>query len=88
MTTTWNKIKRWFWRKGIIKCNHDWVPAREFYKEYDGKDYEFLDPTPMKYYPGHQAAAYVCKKCYDSCVMIEEIETRKQLGGVTNDLRV
>ena len=88
MIIMWNKIKRWFWRKGIIKCKHDWVPAREFYKWYNGHDCEFLEPTPMKYHPGYQAAPYVCKKCYDSCVMIEEIETGKQMGGATNDLRV
>ena len=84
----WNRIKRWFWRKGIIKCKHDWIPAREFYKEYSGEDYDFLDPSPMKYHPGYQAVPYVCKKCYDRCIMIEEIETGKQLGGVTDDLRL
>ena len=40
------------------------------------------------YHPGYQAAPYVCKKCYDSCVMIEEIKTGQQLGGTTNDLRL
>ena len=84
----WSKAKRWLYRHGIIKCKHEWIPAREFYKDYNGQDCEYLEPTPMKYHSGYQASPYVCKKCYDSCVMIEEIETGKQLGGVTNDLRV
>lgn len=70
----WNKIKRWFWRKGIIKCKHDWVQAREFYKWYDGKDYDYLEPTPMKYHPGYQSNVYVCRKCYDYITTIEKIE--------------
>ena len=84
----WNKIYRWLYWHRIIKCKHDWVPARQFYQEYEGKDYEFLEPSPMKYHPEYQSAPYICRKCHDSCVMIEEIETGKQLGGVTNDLRV
>ena len=84
----WNRIKRWLYRKGIIKCKHNWVPAREFYKEYSGEDYDFLDPSPMDHHPEYQAVPYVCKKCNESCVMIEEIETGKQIGGVANDLRI
>lgn len=70
----WSKIKRWFWRHGIVKCKHDWVQAREFYREYEGKDHEYLEPTPMKYHPGYQANAYVCRKCYDYITTIEKIE--------------
>ena len=69
----WNKVKRWFWRHGIFKCKHDWVPARQFYKEYKGEDYEFLEPTPMKYHSEYQSAAYVCRKCYESMVVAEKI---------------
>ena len=73
----WSKVKRWLRRKGIIKCKHDWVPAREFYRWYKGQDYEYLEPTPMKYHPGYQAAAYICKKCYEDCVVIEKIDEMK-----------
>ena len=73
----WSKAKRWLCRKGIIKCKHDWVPAREFYKWYEGQDYEHLEPAPMKYHSGYQAAAYICKKCYESCVVIEKINEMK-----------
>ena len=69
-----NKIQRWFWRHGIIKCKHDWVPARQFYKEYDGKDYEFLEPSPMKHHPEYQSTPYVCRKCYESIVVAEKID--------------
>jgi hypothetical protein len=75
-----NKIQRWFWRHGIIKCKHEWVPARQFYKEYEGKDYEFLEPSPMEHCPEYQSAAYVCRKCYESIVVAEKIgEPNKKL---------
>jgi hypothetical protein len=70
----WNKIKRWLWRKGIIKCKHEWVPAREFYAEWEGKDHENLKPKPMKYRSGYQTNAYVCRKCYDYYLTIEKVE--------------
>jgi hypothetical protein len=70
----WSKIKRWFWRHGIIKCKHEWVPAREFYREYDGEDHDYLEPKPMKHNPAYKAAAYVCRKCYETYIAIEEIE--------------
>ena len=84
----WNRIKWWLTEKRRRHCKHDWVPARQFYREYKGEDCDYLEPTPMKYHPDFKASPYVCRKCHDSCVMIEEIETGKQLGGVTNDLRV
>ena len=78
----WSKAKRWLYRHGIIKCKHDWVPAREFYREYDGQDYEYLDPSPMKNHPGYQAAPYICRKCHEGTVAIERIEDGKMIGGV------
>ena len=78
----WNNFKRWLYRKGIVKCKHEWIPARDFYKWYEGRDYEFLEAAPMDHHPGYQVVPYVCKKCYESCVMIEEIKTGKQIGGV------
>lgn len=69
----WSKIYRWLYWHRIIKCKHDWVPARQFYKEYEGKDYEFLEPTPMEHHPEYQSAPYVCRKCYDSIVVAEKI---------------
>ena len=73
MTTTWNKIFRWLYWHGLVKCKHDWVPARQFYREHNGQDNEYLDPTPMKHYEGYQAAPYVCRKCYDTKVEAEKI---------------
>lgn len=70
----WSKVKRWLWRHGILKCKHEWVPAREFYEEYDGKERPELEPKPMKHHSGYRSAAYVCRKCYDYYLSIEKIE--------------
>jgi len=73
-------IKR-LWRH-IFPCKHDWVQGREFYKEYEGKDYEFLGPSPMKYHPGYQANIYVCRKCHETYVAIEKIDNGEKIGGI------
>ena len=70
----WSKAKRWLYRRGIIKCKHEWIPAREFYQERDGQEHENLEPRMMKDSTKYRVAAYVCKKCYDYYFAIEEIE--------------
>jgi hypothetical protein len=78
----WSRIKRWLYWHGLAKCKHDWVPARQFYLEYEGKDHEYLEPKPMKDGTEYQVAPYVCRKCYDHYIAIEQIEDGKAVGGV------
>ena len=73
----WSRVKRWLYWHGLAKCKHDWVPARQFYLEYEGKDHEYLRPIPKTDMPGYQCAAYVCRKCYDHYTTIEKIKDQK-----------
>lgn len=49
-------------------CKHDYIPARQFYQEYEGIDHPKLAPKPMG--KDWKAEAYVCRKCYDYFVQI------------------
>ena len=70
----WNRIKWWFRERKQRHCQHEWVPAQEFYKERDGKEHKNLAPKMMKDSTKYKVAAYVCRKCYDYYFAIEEVE--------------
>lgn len=84
----WNRLKTWLRRHGLTRCRHDWVQAREFFREYEGRDYGYLDPMPMRHHPDWQANAYVCRKCHETRVAVEKIADGQKIGRFTDDLRV
>lgn len=74
-----NLIKR-IWYKLFPCKKHHWVQGAEYWHKRDGKNYDYLLPSPMAGSPEYQANCYVCDKCGKSITVVEKTETGELVG--------